>query len=160
MNTRNNTPGQRLFTTNSPLTVREATIGDYALLTDLWKKAGLPYKPNGRDSLESIAREMQVGTGVFFIGLLEEMPVATVLVTHDGRKGWINRLAVLPEFQKQGIGRQLVSVSEAWLTRQGIGIFACMIEDYNTNSFMAFQKMGYLPFDGIHYLTKRLNPEI
>ncbi|PIQ27715.1 MAG: hypothetical protein COW63_15325 [Bacteroidetes bacterium CG18_big_fil_WC_8_21_14_2_50_41_14] len=160
MNSGNNTPGQRLFITNKPLTIREATIADYVLLTDLWKKAGLPYKPNGRDSLESIAREMQAGTGVFFIGLLEEMPVATVLVTHDGRKGWINRLAVLPEFQKQGIGKQLVSASEKWLIQHNIGIFACMIEDYNTNSFIAFQKMGYIPFDGIHYLTKRLDPEI
>jgi len=25
---------------------------------------------------------------------------------------------------------------------------------------LAFQKMDYLPFDGIHYLTKRLDPEI
>ena len=160
MNSGNNTPGQRLFITNKPLTIREATIADYVLLTDLWKKAGLPYKPNGRDSLESIAREMQAGTGVFFIGLLEEMPVATVLVTHDGRKGWINRLAVLPEFQKQGIGKQLVSASEKWLIQHNIGIFACMIEDYNTNSFIAFQKIGYIPFDGIHYLTKRMDPEI
>jgi ribosomal protein S18 acetylase RimI-like enzyme len=151
---------QKLFTTNQPLEIREATIADYDLLTDLWQKAGLPYKPTGRDSYERIAKEMKAGHGVFLIGFIDKNPVAALLVTQDGRKGWINRLAVLPEFQKMGIGKQLVAKGENWLMEQGIGIFACMIEEYNANSYAAFQKMGYLPFEGIHYLTKRLDPDI
>ncbi|MFA5418839.1 MAG: GNAT family N-acetyltransferase [Bacteroidales bacterium] len=151
---------QKLFTTDKPLEIREATIVDYELLIGLRKEAGLPYKPTGRDSRERVAKEMNAGHGVFLIGFIDENAVAAVLVTQDGRKGWINRLAVLPDFQKKGIGKQLVVAGEHWLMEQGIGIFACLIEEYNANSYAVFQKMGYLPFEGIHYLTKRLDPGI
>jgi len=53
-----------------------------------------------------------------------------------------------------------VEVGEKWLDRQGIGIYACQIEDYNTESVEAFKRMGYIPFEGMHYLTKRKFPEI
>jgi hypothetical protein len=59
-----------------------------------------------------------------------------------------------------GVARQLVEAGEQWLDKQGIGIVACMIEDYNAESFEIFKKMGYIPFEGIRYLTKRKFPEI
>jgi len=143
------------------LTIKKATPNDYQLLTELWEKAHLPYKPEGRDSFEHIKKEMLHNSQeVFLLGYMGEKAVATVLVTHDGRKGWINRLAVIPDFQHMGIGRKMVDMGEVWLIEQGIGIFACMIESYNEASFQAFQKMGYQPFEGIHYLTKRLHPKI
>jgi len=54
----------------------------------------------------------------------------------------------------------LVDAGEKWLIEQGIGIFACQIEEYNNDSFEAFKKMGYVSFEGIHYLTKRIHPDI
>ncbi|NOX85251.1 MAG: hypothetical protein GXO86_04695, partial [Chlorobi bacterium] len=56
--------------------------------------------------------------------------------------------------------RKLVEAGEKWLDEQGIGIYACMIEDYNDESFEAFKKMGYIPFEGMRYLTKRKFPDI
>jgi len=143
------------------LTIKKATPDDYPLLIELWEKAHLPYKPQGRDSFAHIQKEMlHHPQEVFLLGYLGGQAVATVLVTHDGRKGWINRLAVVPGFQTKGIGRRMVEEAETWLKEQEIGIFACMIESYNEASFQAFQKMGYEPFEGIHYLTKRLHPGI
>jgi GNAT superfamily N-acetyltransferase len=142
------------------ITIKKACAEDYPLLTKLWEDAHLPYKYKGRDSREHIEKEMNNPNEIFLLGFMQDEPVATVLVTHDGRKGWINRMAVIPSFQKKGIARQMVKAGEDWLIKQGIGIFACMIESYNDGSFQAFQKMGYAPFEGIHYLTKRLDPEI
>ena len=139
---------------------RTCTIEDYDLLVSLWKQAGLPYKPRGRDSRESLAREMAVGSGSFIIAEADGKPAGTVLVTHDGRKGWINRVAVLPEYRKKGVGRALVDYAEQLLKDQGIGIFACLIEDHNLESLEVFQKLGYVEFHGMHYLTKRLQPDI
>lgn len=134
--------------------------GDYDILIDIWKKAGLPYKPKGRDSRESIEKEIHNGHCKFLFAKDNEDAIGSVLVTHDGRKGWINRVVVLPEYRNHGIARKLVEAGEQWLKEQGIGIFACQIEGYNDDSFEAFQKMGYIPFEGIRYLTKRIYPDI
>lgn len=139
---------------------RHCTIEDYDLLMSLWEQAGLPCKPEGRDSRESIAKEMQTSTGSFVVVEIDNQAIGTVLVTHDGRKGWINRVAVIPKYRNKGIGRALVEYAEAMFQEQGIGIFACMIEDYNSSSMEVFQKLGYIEFHGMHYLTKRLHPEI
>ena len=134
--------------------------GDYDLLISIWEKAGLPYKGNGRDSRENIEKEVKLDSNQFLFAVENGETVGSILVTHDGRKGWINRVAVLPEFRKKGIAKLLVDAGEKWLKEIGIGIFACQIEEYNNDSFEAFQKMGYVPFEGIHYLTKRIHPDI
>ncbi len=134
--------------------------GDYDILKDIWEKAGLPYKSKGRDSRESIEKEIKLDCNQFLFAVHDGKYTGAILVTHDGRKGWINRVAVLPEYRHRGIARKLVEAGEKWLDGQGIGIFACMIEDYNDDSFEAFKKMGYIPFEGMRYLTKRKFPEI
>lgn len=134
--------------------------GDYDALIDIWENAGLPYKPKGRDSRESIEKEINNGHCKFLFAKDNDKYIGSVLITHDGRKGWINRVVVLPDYRKQGIARKLVDAGEQWLKEQGIGIFACQVEGYNDDSFEAFQKMGYIPFEGIQYLTKRIHPDI
>lgn len=134
--------------------------GDYELLTKLWEKAGLLYKSEGRDSRERIEKEFRLDCNQLLFAVVDEVYVGSVLVTHDGRKGWINRVAVLPEFQKRGIAQKLVEHAEQWLDDQEIGIVACMIESYNDESFEIFRKLGYIPFKGMRYLTKRKFPEI
>ncbi len=139
------------------VTYRES---DYETLVDLWERAGLPYKPKGRDRREKIAAEMKRGVGRFLFAVDGEKYIGTVLVTHDGRKGWINRVAVLPEYRHKGIARKLVEAAEQWLDEQGIEIYACQIEAYNEDSYEVFKKLGYIPFEGIRYLTKRKYPEV
>jgi len=134
--------------------------GDYDTLIKLWEVAGLPYKPLGRDSHKSIAKEIDNGISKFLFAQLCDKYIGSALITHDGRKGWINRVVVLPEHRNKGIARKLVEAGEIWLKQQGIGIFACQIEGYNNDSFEAFKKMGYIPFEGIKYLTKRIHPDI
>ncbi len=134
--------------------------GDYPVIISLWEAAGLPYKPQGRDSREMLEKEMEKNCGTFIFAVENGRETGVVLVTHDGRKGWINRVAVLPQFRKMGIARELVRRAEQWLEEREIYIYACLIEEYNTDSFAAFQKMGYIPFEGIHYLTKRKFPDI
>jgi hypothetical protein len=75
------------------------TANDYRRMIALWEAAGLTHKPRGRDAQEAIERQIAGGTHTF-IGAETEAGelVGTVLATHDGRKGWINRLAVHPDY--------------------------------------------------------------
>ena len=97
---------------------------------------------------------------MFLFARAEDEYVGSILATHDGRKGWINRVVVIPDYRHKGIARKLVESAEAWLIEQGIGIFACQIEAYNNESFEAFKKLGYIPFEGSRYLTKRIHTAI
>lgn len=142
------------------ISFRTFLIEDYEALFELWNLVGLSVKKQGRDSKVEIEKELQRACGKFILAEINSKLIGAVLVTHDGRKGWLNRLAIHPDYRKQGIGNRLVKQAENYLTDIGIGIYACLIEDYNTTSLEVFQKLGYIEFKGMHYLTKRSHPEI
>jgi len=66
------------------------TIKHYDQIIRVWGDAGLPYKPSGRDSKESIAREMQRADTVYLGIFVNDRLVAVGVATTDGRKGWNN----------------------------------------------------------------------
>ena len=140
--------------------IRELTIDDYDALCALWKEAGLPFRPNGRDQRERIAREIDGPCSVFLVAEDEGELVGAILGTHDGRKGWINRLVVSPQHRFRGIGSALVTAVEERLSARGIEIFAGQIEDWNESSMIFFERLGYTRHDDIIYYTKRENPEV
>jgi ribosomal protein S18 acetylase RimI-like enzyme len=142
------------------LIIREMVMGDYSTIIEIWEECGLPYKPSGRDHPDSIEKEMNGDQNSFLVAEIHGEIVGSILVTHDGRKGWINRLSVRREHRKIGIARALVSEAEKWLMEQGIGIFACFIEGDNPISKKVFERLGYLEFENISYYTKRTRPDI
>ncbi len=138
-----------------PSEVRRLTIEDYESLIDLWGDAGLSYRPFGRDTRERIAVEMQrADTG--FLGIFEgERLVAVGLATYDGRKGWINRVAVHPDYRRQGLGGRIVRACEEFLEGQGAEIIAALIEDWNEPSIELFAAEDYVYGEGVLYYSKR-----
>jgi len=140
--------------------IREFVISDYHHIVELWKEAKLPYKPNGRDSMESIEKELQKGYCNFLVAEDNNKIVGSILGTNDGRKGWVNRLAVKTEYRKKGLANQLLEELEKIFNELGIGIIACLIEDDNPDSLKVFSKFGYSEFKGMHYLTKKKHSEI
>jgi ribosomal protein S18 acetylase RimI-like enzyme len=139
--------------------IRDLSMDDYNDLIRLWQAAGLPSRPHGRDSREAIARQMEGGTSIFLGAEEDGKLVGAVLGTHDGRKGWINRIAVHPAHRRRGIGRALVYAVEARLHGMGIGIIGSLIEDWNEDSMAFFARLGYLAHTDIVYFSKRRSPE-
>ena len=139
--------------------IRELRPEDYGGLIALWEEAGLPCRPYGRDGRDRIAREIEGNCSIFLAIEEKGMLIGAVLGTHDGRKGWINRLAVLPEQRGRGIGRALINEVEGRLLEQGIEIVTCLIEDWNESSMAFFERLGYLPHRDIVYYSKRRSPD-
>ena len=130
-------------------------------MMELWHRSGLhSLRPQGRDSRESVASQFasgaQTALGVEDDGRL----IAVVLATHDGRKGWINRLAVDPERRGEGYGTLLIREAERVLREQGMGIIAALIENWNDTSLELFQREGYSLHADILYLSKRDDPAV
>ncbi len=136
------------------------TVDDYDLLIGLWDASGLHYSLAGRDSREAFAAQNDGGTQLP-IGVKTEdgRLIGAVLATHDGRKGWINRLAVHPEFQQQGVALELIAAAEEILHAHGIDVIAALIEPGNDPSLAVFQSAGYDEWPGMHYVSKRSSPD-
>ncbi|HEU68100.1 MAG TPA: GNAT family N-acetyltransferase [Candidatus Acetothermia bacterium] len=139
--------------------IRDLSIADYDDLVRLWQEANLPYRPHGRDSREAIARQMEGNTSLFLGAEQDGKLVGAVLGTHDGRKGWINRLAVHPAHRRRGIGQALVCAVEARLQAMGIEIIGALIEDWNDDSMAFFARLGYVAHSDILYFSKRRSPK-
>ncbi len=140
--------------------IRELREEDYNALVALWRDAGLPFKPRGRDTRDAIARQLQEPTAVYLVAEIRGEVVGAVLGTHDGRKGWVNRLAVAPNYRRRNIGALLVAEVESRLAALGINIFACLVEDWNEGSKVFFERTGYKSFRGASYLTKRKSDDV
>ncbi len=142
--------------------IREFLIEDYDRVMELWADGGLPLKPQGRDSRENIVQQIRHPNVLFLVAEEGERSriVGTVLATHDGRKGWINRLAVDAALRKRGIGARLVREAERRLEAQGMDILACLIEDDNAVSMAVFERLGYKKHPEIIYFAKRKYPGV
>lgn len=144
------------------MTIREFRPADYDRVMELWAEGGLPLKPEGRDSRENIVRQTGLANVRFLVAEEGERGrvVGTVLATHDGRKGWINRVAVDATLRKRGLGARLIGEAERWLESQGLDILACLIEDDNAVSMAVFEKLGYKKHPEIIYFAKRKYPGV
>ena len=139
--------------------LRQLTIDDHAAILALWQRAGLhSIRPEGRDSRSEF--EKQFAGGQIAIGLEEgERLIGVVIVTNDTRKGWINRLAIDPDYRRQGYGEQLVRAAEDALHDIGLHLTAAFIEEGNAASLALFEKMGYAPHQHLYYVSKRDSAE-
>jgi len=141
----------------SNIVIREFRMRDYDAVITLWNDAQLPYRPKGRDSRDKIEYQLKQGNAIFLVAEIDGKLVGSILGNHDGRKGWINRLAVDSEFRRQNIARRLVTEVEDRLSELGIEVVACLIEEWNTASIQAFERLGYKKEENIVYFSKRRN---
>ncbi len=139
--------------------IRQLAPEDYDRIVEIWIKSGLPYKPLGRDTREHFQLEIDQDTAMFLGAEIDGALVGVVLGTHDGRKGWINRLAVLPDHRGRGIGKALVMETEQRINKLGIKIVTCLIEGGNNSSEGFFESSGYIRHPNITYFSKRQSPD-
>jgi ribosomal protein S18 acetylase RimI-like enzyme len=141
--------------------IRRLTIKDHDSMTKVWERAGLPYKPKGRDSRENTAKQMELFPEFYLGAFHGNKLVGVVIASYESRmKGWINRLAVDPAYQRQGVAEQLVRKAEKTLKKHGAKIFCALIELPNDKSVGLFQKMGYAVYKDILYVTKRESKDV
>lgn len=129
-------------------------------LFEIWTEASLPFKQEGRDTKDNIRKQLLIETNRFFVAEVNSKLVGALIASHNGRKGWINRLAVLPEFRGKGIAALLIEKAEEFFLSNNIKIFACLIEDWNVTSVKYFQSKNYIKHEDIIYFTKKLDPKI
>jgi GNAT superfamily N-acetyltransferase len=132
---------------------------DYPAILEVWRLAGLPVRPAGRDAPEAFAYQLADGRQRA-VGIREgNRLIAVAVLTHDGRTGWINRLAVDPAYRRRGVGSALVAEAERWFRDDvGLEVFAALIEEENVASLALFEALGY-GRPRVAYVSKRTRPD-
>jgi ribosomal protein S18 acetylase RimI-like enzyme len=137
------------------LSIREMTESELPLLQELWEAAELEYRPLGRDSVEHLTSEWQANRGGFIGAFDGDRLAGSVLATDDGRRGWVNRVAVRPEYRRMGLGAALIRAAETELRGRKLQIIAALIEEDNTPSRRLFEQEAYTTMPSILYYSKR-----
>ena len=134
--------------------IRPLRMSDYEAMIEVFRVCRLNPRVQGRDARASVARQMRASRGLYLGAFDGTRLVGTVLGTHDTRKGWINRLAVVPEYRRRGIATRLVRACERALRDRGLEIFAALVDGDNGASQAVFTRLGYETAD-IRYFRRK-----
>jgi ribosomal protein S18 acetylase RimI-like enzyme len=114
---------------------------DEPSVVDLWHRCDLvrPWNDPHRD----ICRKLKVNPEWFLVGLVDGQVVATVMAGYEGHRGWLNYLAVAPEFQRRGLAREMVTKAERLLRKAGCPKINLQIRASNHAVIEFYRRLGY-----------------
>jgi ribosomal protein S18 acetylase RimI-like enzyme len=95
---------------------------------------------------------------MFFVGLLDERLIASVMAGYDGHRGWINYLAVHPDYQRSGFGRMMMQKAEESLRAAGCPKINLQVRSSNVAVIEFYKTLGFKA-DDVVSLGKRLEPD-
>ena len=123
------------------LGIREMADDDEAAVVALWHTAGLTRPWN--DVTRDIAFARGGTASAILVAEDAGTLAGTVMVGHDGHRGWVYYLAVLPSMRGRGIGSALLRQAEVWLRNRGVWKLNVMIRDDNVSALGFYDRLGY-----------------
>ena len=127
--------------TESSLLIRPFQTEDEDALVALWKMCELTVPWNNPH--KDIARKLQVQPELFLVGILDSNLIATVMGGYDGHRGWINFLAVHPDFRENGYGQKIMNSVETEIRKMGCPKINLQIRTANDKIAFFYQKLGF-----------------
>jgi ribosomal protein S18 acetylase RimI-like enzyme len=121
--------------------IRELTTSHRVAATALWAEAGLvrPWNDPTSDFDRAVSGTTSTVLGAVDAGAL----AATVMVGHDGHRGWVYYLAVDPRKRRSGLGRHMMLKAEGWLRERGVVKLNLMVRNGNDRALGFYRRLGY-----------------
>ncbi len=132
-----------IFTLIKAMKIRAYAGDDRDDLIELWRACDLLVNPLN-DPARDIAFCLESGHGQILVGENDRGElIASVMVGHDGHRGWIYYLASRPGEQGRGHGRQMTQAAEKHLQALGVPKVELMVRDTNDRVIGFYQRCGY-----------------
>jgi ribosomal protein S18 acetylase RimI-like enzyme len=128
-------------TAGHALAVMAIEDGDIAEVIALWQRCGLTRPWN--DPSADIALARKEANSTVLLGRNDGVLLASVLVGHDGHRGWVYYVAVDPDHRHKDYGRLIMAAAEDWLRSRGIEKLQLMVRSDNTGVHAFYQTLGY-----------------
>jgi ribosomal protein S18 acetylase RimI-like enzyme len=124
------------------LIIRNATAADEARVTALWRASNLVTRYN--DPSQDFRFACAKDSSDILVGLdADQSIVGSVMVGHDGHRGWIYYLASDPQHRNRGIGRAMVEAAEQWLKNKGVMKLMLLVRETNTQVVGFYNHLGF-----------------
>lgn len=99
--------------------IRVMTMDDYDAVMDLMRRTpGVSLRD--ADSRESTSKYLERNPGMSFVAEVGTVLCGCIMCGHDGRRGYLQHLVVLPQYRRQGIANGLVERCLSSLEKHGI----------------------------------------
>jgi ribosomal protein S18 acetylase RimI-like enzyme len=131
------------------LSIAPLDDNDIAAVIALWERCGLVRPWN--DPTADIALARRGPNSALLIGRDADKIVASVMVGHDGHRGWVYYVAVDPDCRGKGFGRAIMQAAEDWLRPQGIVKMQLLVRGDNTKVQAFYETLGYDEQDRVIY---------
>ena len=115
--------------------------GDEVELIALWQRCGSARPWN--DPAADIALARKGSNSTVLVGRHDGTVVASVLVGHDGHRGWVYYVTVDPDHRFKGYGRVIMTAAENWLRARGIAKLQLMVRGDNAEVHSFYESLGY-----------------
>jgi ribosomal protein S18 acetylase RimI-like enzyme len=122
--------------------IRTATLADEPAVTALWRSCNLVthYNDPATDfrfalagpSSEVILHEDETG-----------QVDGSVMVGHDGHRGWLYYVATSPAARRSGLGRAMVEAAEQWLRKRGVSKAQLLVRQTNPEAVTFYEHLGF-----------------
>ena len=141
------------------MNAREASLRRYMPadqndLVELWSVCGLLRPWN--DALEDIHLCVTTPSSELVVADSAGPLIGSAMLGHDGHRGWVYYLAVHPNWQRNGIGRSLMSYAEGWMDQRQVPKIQAMIRADNLPVRGFYKRLGYQD-DDVQVVEKFLN---
>jgi ribosomal protein S18 acetylase RimI-like enzyme len=107
----------------------------------LWERCGLTRPWN--IPLADIALARRGANSTILVGKHGGSVAASVMVGHDGHRGWVYYVAVDPSAQRSGLGRAIMTAAEDRLKLRGVAKAELLIRPENSGVQRFYESLGY-----------------
>jgi ribosomal protein S18 acetylase RimI-like enzyme len=124
-----------------PLSIAAIEDRDIAEVVALWQRCGSTRAWN--DPAADIALARKATNATVLLGRNDGGLVASVLVGHDGHRGWVYYVTVDPDHRHKGYGGTIMAAAEDWLRARGIEKLQLMVRGDNAEVHAFYRSLGY-----------------
>jgi ribosomal protein S18 acetylase RimI-like enzyme len=128
-------------TADQALAITSIEDRDIPEVVALWERCGSTRSWN--DPAGDIALARRDGNATVLLGRRDGALVASVLVGHDGHRGWVYYVTVDPDRRLAGYGRAIMAAAEDWLRARGIEKLQLMVRGDNEKVHAFYEALGY-----------------
>jgi ribosomal protein S18 acetylase RimI-like enzyme len=124
------------------LLIRTYDESDESSVVALWREV-FPGEGGHNEPTRAIRDKLAYQRELFFVAMLDDTVVGTVMAGYDGHRGWIYRVAVSPRHQRRGIGAALIRNAESRLITLGCPKINLQVLASNAGVVAFYERLGY-----------------
>jgi ribosomal protein S18 acetylase RimI-like enzyme len=123
------------------VSIRDCLVQDVEAVLELWRQAEAT--PSVTDTADDLRRAVTESHAFVLVAEVEGQVVGSIIGTFDGWRGNIYRLAVQPDYRRQGVARALVAEVERKLTGLGAKRITALVEKDHPIAMTFWEAVGY-----------------